>query len=79
MGAVTTMGYMFAEATAFNQDISQWEVGQVTNMARMFRRAPSFNHDLNGWDVINVRDMNDLINFIFLTGNTLIGLQIIAS
>ena len=35
-GAVTTMQHMFNGATAFNQDISNWDTAQVTTMEAMF-------------------------------------------
>jgi len=54
---VTDMGFMFAEADAFNQDISSWDVSNVTDMRYMFYNANSFNQDISSWDVSNVTDM----------------------
>ena len=34
---------MFQSATAFNQDLSKWNVGTVTDMAFLFYKAKSFN------------------------------------
>ena len=41
------MSQMFYEASAFNGDISIWDVSNVTNMRFMFRQAYSFNGDIS--------------------------------
>ena len=48
---------MFYEASSFNSDISNWEVGRVTNMFQMFFDASSFNSDILNWDVSSVTTM----------------------
>ena len=45
---------MFQGATAFNQDISGWNVSEVTNMSSMFQDASAFNQDISGWDISKV-------------------------
>ena len=48
-GKVTTMYYMFRDASAFNQDIGGWNTAQVTDMRDMFYSASAFNHDISSW------------------------------
>ena len=51
------MSLMFDGATAFNGDVSKWQVGNVTNMSHMFSGATIFNGDLSKWDVSQVTEM----------------------
>ncbi len=37
------MGYMFANATSFNQPLSNWNIANVVNMENIFYNATSFN------------------------------------
>ncbi|WP_422105423.1 BspA family leucine-rich repeat surface protein [Winogradskyella sp.] len=50
------MNQAFIAATNFNQDLSNWEVGNVTDMRSMFAET-NFNQDISSWDVSNVTDM----------------------
>lgn len=57
LSAVTSMRFMFAFVTNFNNDISYWDVSNVTNMFGLFNGATSFNQDISSWDVSNVTNM----------------------
>ena len=57
MSAVTNMIDMFFYATAFNQDIGNWNTASVTNMGGMFEGAASFNQDIGIWNTVSVRSM----------------------
>ena len=43
------MNLMFFGASAFNQDLSAWDVSAVTDMHGMFRGAIYFNQALSKW------------------------------
>ena len=43
------MADMFGGATAFNQDVSDWNTGAVTDMDSMFNGAAAFNQDISAW------------------------------
>ncbi len=57
MSAVTNMRDMFRGATAFNGDISGWNVENVLFMDNMFQNATTFNQDISGWNTAKVTDM----------------------
>ena len=63
------MGYMFYRATAFNQDISRWNVSAVMSMTNMFNDATfsTANYDalLTGWGSQIVKS-----NILFHGGNS---------
>ena len=68
--SVTNFSSMFYGASAFNQDISGWNVGSVTDMNSMFYFAAAFNNGAVGnvggkpltWNVSNVTDMTNMFN-----------------
>ena len=47
-------------ATAFNQDIGDWNTSTVTTMSLMFHTATSFNHDIGGWNTSAVTNMGQM-------------------
>jgi len=57
---ITNMSYLFLNVSAFNEDISSWDVSSVTDMSKMFVQARAFNGVLNNWDVSNVTDMSNM-------------------
>ena len=59
VSGVTKMSGMFFHdsASAFNQDLSKWDVSAVTDMLCMFLGASAFNQDLSNWDVSAVTYM----------------------
>ena len=58
--SITSMDYMFVDATSFNGDISAWDVSNVTSMEYMFSGATSFNGDISAWDVSSVTNMSHM-------------------
>ena len=57
MSNVTNLRGMFAHATAFNQDISDWNTSRVTNMIATFFSAAAFNQDIGNWNTGSVTTM----------------------
>ena len=47
------MEQMFYEASAFNGDLSLWDVSNVTTMRAMFREASAFDKaTVENWDLL---------------------------
>jgi surface protein len=56
------MSGMFANAVAFNSDISSWDVSSGTNMGGMFSSATVFNQDIGSWDMSAVTNMGSMFS-----------------
>ena len=48
---------MFKKASAFDGDLSNWDVSTMTSLRYMFNGAPAFNGDISNWDVSKVTGM----------------------
>ena len=57
------MGNMFYNASAFNQDISGWNVSSVTTMIAMFRSCSDFNQNLGAWNTGLVTTMTQMFQY----------------
>jgi surface protein len=57
---VSSVSYMFGGATAFNGDVSAWNVANVQDMEGMFSNAEAFNGDVSAWNVASVQDMSNM-------------------
>ena len=62
LSRVTDMSDMFRGATAFDGDLSNWNVSSVTDMNSVFRSATAFDGDLSNWNVSSVTDMGNIFN-----------------
>ena len=60
---MTSMAAIFYGASAFNQDISEWNTGNVTDMSMMFNGASAFNQDISKWNTGNVTNMSTMFSF----------------
>jgi surface protein len=53
---------MFWNATAFNQDISPWNVARADAMLFMFTESTTFDQNLSQWNVTNVLSIWTMFN-----------------
>ena len=60
--AVTSIDYLFYEASASNQPIGPWDTQAITTMVSTFENATAFNQNLSTWDFRNVTDMTNFIS-----------------
>ena len=57
------MSNIFFGCTAFNQDISSWNVSRVTSMRAMFKSCTNFNQNLGAWNTGLVTNMTEMFQF----------------
>ena len=62
MSSVLYMSRMFTSASAFNQDISAWDVSKAGSFYKLFMEASSFNH---GYTHIFTYDFVVVVVFVF--------------
>ncbi len=55
---IDDLSSVFRDRTAFNEDVSYWDVSNVTTLSSAFREAESFNQDIGNWDVSNVTSLS---------------------
>ena len=65
----TSLKYMFMNASAFNQDISGWNVSNITDFNGAFHGASQFNQDLSSWNVANATTFQDFLQGNYSTAN----------
>jgi surface protein len=67
VSSATIFSVMFRGATAFNQDISNWNIRTSSNviMDGMFQNATAFDQDIGAWDVSSVTNFGG-----FMAGKT---------
>ena len=51
------------QSSAFNRDISRWNVSRVTKFFQMFQACKAFNIDLSLWDVSNGTSFDHMFEF----------------
>ncbi len=61
------MAGMFGSASAFNQNIGNWNTANVTNMARMFWGANAFNQNIGNWNVGALKNAEDMFSGVTLS------------
>ena len=51
------------QATAFNRDLSSWNMTNAKDIGAMFSMAENFNSDIHTWNVSNVTNMEFLFYY----------------
>ncbi|TAG44324.1 MAG: BspA family leucine-rich repeat surface protein [Cytophagia bacterium] len=63
LSPANNMQGMFRDCSAFNGNISSWNVSNVTSMQGMFNGASVFNRDISSWNVSNVTSFDGMFQF----------------
>jgi surface protein len=63
VSAATSMGGLFSNYPAFNDDISKWNTARVADMVSMFQYTTAFNQNISGWNTASVTDMSYMFRF----------------
>ena len=58
--SVTSLSYMFSDATQTTPNTSNWDTSTITHMQYMFNNASSAVPDTSGWDTSAVVDMQSM-------------------
>lgn len=70
---LTDKSYFFYGATAFDQDISSWDMSTTKTTAFMFANASKFNQDISGWTMTSVTNMQRMFGGAYLFNKPLNG------
>jgi len=57
---VTSISFMFQNASVFNQPLGGWNTESITNMFGVFSSASEFNQDINSWNTGSVTNMSSM-------------------
>jgi surface protein len=60
LSRVTSLAWMFTNATSMNEPIGHWDVASIVHMDSLFYGATRFNQNLNSWNVSKVTHMNGM-------------------
>jgi surface protein len=67
--SLTSCNFIFLRARSFNQDLSDWQVGQVRNMVDMFFGCIVFSQNLCTWGPLLAGD-DSVATGLLIFGNT---------
>jgi len=62
MTRVTSMASMLANASAFNQDIGNWNTAACTDFSSILLNCGLWNHDISGWNIASLLNASTALN-----------------